>query len=82
MLTLTWLREESMDEAPVIYTGKNSPEEVALKLLHEIAHVENIGVRGDTRTNKPDRKWILDTYAECLDVVRNPHVRVRLIKAR
>jgi hypothetical protein len=26
-------------------------------------------------TEQPNRKWILDTYAECLNAVRVPHAR-------
>ncbi len=62
-------------ETPVIHVGENSPEEAALKLLRYVASVE----RKTLHTTTPgsgempaDRKWILDTYAECLKAVRNP----------
>lgn len=60
-----------MADAPVVHIGENSPEEVALKLLRMIADVEKKRL---FHSNEPmaDRKYILDTYAECLKAVRNP----------
>ena len=53
-----------------------SPEAIALKLLLEVAKAEGkdtyTGPGGDTLA---DRKWILDTYAECLLTVTQPHTR-------
>lgn len=45
------------------------PEEVAYKLLLQIARSENKGAPND-RLQDADRKWILDTYAECLEAVK------------
>ena len=43
-----------------------TPEAVALRLFEIIAGHEGKSNAG------ADRKWVLDTYAECLRVVRNP----------
>ncbi|HWY63432.1 MAG TPA: hypothetical protein VNW15_16140 [Rhizomicrobium sp.] len=53
--------------------GGPSPEEVAYKLLYVVAWGEDKDLDG---WGKADRKWILDTYAECLLAVRNPADRV------
>jgi hypothetical protein len=62
----------------VVHIGENSPEQVAYRLMHEIAAIE---AKSFSRTPGPgyqsaDRKWILETYAECLNAVRVPHARV------
>ena len=62
-----------MADAPVVHIGANSPEEVARKLMREIARVEqrsfNIAkMRPDWKA--ADRRWILNTYAECLEAVK------------
>jgi hypothetical protein len=49
-----------------VHIGENSPEQVAFKLLEQIAAHEN--------WHMPDRKKILDTYAECLRAVRGNRV--------
>lgn len=57
---------------PVESHGSPSPEEVAYKLMYVVAWSENIDLDA---WGKADRKWILDTYAECLLTVRNPASR-------
>ena len=52
--------------------GSPSKEEVAYKLLYLVAWSENKDLDA---WGKADRKWILDTYAECLQTVREPGVR-------
>jgi hypothetical protein len=52
--------------------GGQSPEEIAYKLLYLVSWGENIDLEGWA---KADRKWILDTYAECLLTVKNPGAR-------
>jgi len=52
-------------------TDSNAPEFAALKLLHIIASVEGKDILGHGGTT-PDRNWVLETYAECLMVVRQP----------
>ena len=51
---------------------RGGPEEVAFKLLYAVAWAENVDLEGWAKT---DRKWILDTYAECLLTVQNPAQR-------
>lgn len=61
-----------MADAPVVHIGENSPEKIAHLLLHEIARVEGkIFFRSDKHPGDTtaDRKWILDTYAECIEAV-------------
>jgi len=53
--------------------GGPSPEDVAHKLLYAVAWSENIDLDGWAKT---DRKWILDTYAECLLTVKDPAARM------
>jgi hypothetical protein len=53
--------------------GGHSPEDIAFKLLYAISWSENIDLEG---WGKTDRKWILDTYAECLLAVKNPAERM------
>jgi hypothetical protein len=53
----------------VVHIGENSPEQVALKLLDVIANVEKRSLTS-LGPNPADRKWLLDTYAECLEAVR------------
>jgi hypothetical protein len=73
------------DEA-VVHTGGNTPEQVAYKLMHDIAAIEGkallavTGAPGAAASGRggkelPDRKWLLDTYAECLLAVRHPDGR-------
>lgn len=62
-----------MANAPVVHIGENSPQKVALELLEKIAAVEQRAFTQPDPHNpfipgwtSADRKWILDTYAECL----------------
>ena len=67
-----------MADAPVVHIGENSPERVAYDLMLNIAYTEKIRIGGGPTGNSaagsgdkpPDRKWILDAYAECLQAVR------------
>jgi hypothetical protein len=56
------------DKQTVVHIGENSPQEVAYKLMQEIAKAEDKYLKstGTGGQSKADRKWILDTYAECL----------------
>jgi hypothetical protein len=58
---------------PIKIYGGQSPEEIAFKLLYAISWGENIDLEA---WGKADRKWILDTYAECLQTVQNPVARI------
>ena len=63
-----------MAEQTVVHIGENSPEQVAYKLMKDIANVEGKVLYKDQ--NSADRQWILDTYAECLQAVRKPYGRL------
>jgi hypothetical protein len=65
-------REAKVAEAANVHIERNSPEEVAFKLLYEIAAAEGIQMRLAGGSKKPDRQWILDAYAECIMAVREP----------
>ncbi len=66
-----------MADAPVVHIGENSPEEVAFKLLHVIAKCESkkLYVDKDNSSQTADRKWILETYTECIEAVKGHRVR-------
>jgi hypothetical protein len=64
-----------MADAPIVHIGENSPEQVAFKLLQTVAFVEKKRLTSQNAGGDPDRKWILDTYAECIRAVREPHLR-------
>jgi hypothetical protein len=64
------------DTPVVIHQGENSPEQVAYELLKTIASNEGKTLRGSPTANaSAERKWLLDTYAECLLAVRAPQER-------
>lgn len=48
--------------------GEGTAESVALKLYWEVI--------GNEAQPRRDRKYILDTYAECLKAVKNPAARL------
>jgi len=61
------------ENALVVHAGENSPEQIAYKLLLTIAENEKKPLHSTgTAPTTADRKWLLDTYAECLLAVRNP----------
>jgi hypothetical protein len=59
-----------MPEQIVARVGENSAEEVAYKLLFDI-------IRNERGSKVSDRKWFLDTYAECLLAVKYPKERLQ-----
>lgn len=64
----------------IVHIGENSPEQVALKLFEMVAKVEERKLyvdRSDRSGGAADRKYILDTYAECLLAVTVPSGRSR-----
>lgn len=53
-----------------------TPEAVAYALMREIAAAEGMALGGEAAGGKaPDRKWILEAYAECLKCVRTEVVK-------
>jgi hypothetical protein len=61
-----------MTDKPVVHIGENSPEQVALKLVEVLARLEkkSLYASNDHDKDVADRKWLLDTYAECLKTVQ------------
>ncbi|THD61070.1 hypothetical protein [Phenylobacterium sp.] len=67
-----------MADAKIMNVGENTPEHVAFKLLEIIA--SNEGKRLTTNmagSATAERKWLLDTYAECLIAVAIPLRRLK-----
>ena len=62
-----------MAEQTVVHMGENSPEQVAYRLMQDVARVENkllhANVVAPDQTSA-DRQWILGTYVECVRAVR------------
>lgn len=60
-----------MADAPVVHIGENSPQQVAYKLLETIAKLEKkeLVSRPNADWSMADRKWLLDTYVECIEAV-------------
>ena len=55
-----------MADQNIVHIGENSPEQVAYKLLHKVERAEGkVDAGGDPKPGT-DRKWILETSAECL----------------
>jgi hypothetical protein len=52
-----------------------TPEAAALRLLDIVAFVEGKRIPGTQGSHDADRKWVLDTYTECLRAVTDPHGR-------
>ena len=65
-------RMKMADQASVVHIGENSPEEVAFKLLKEVAAAEGMSMYAGPGGQKPTRAWLLQTYGDCLRAVRNP----------
>lgn len=57
-------------------TGSWTPEHIAYVLLMAIAKGEGKSLTGGSTGVAPDRKWLLDTFAECMLAVRDPDKRL------
>jgi hypothetical protein len=65
-----------MADRTTVHMGENSPEYIAYLLLTTLASNEQKSLHGGpSGPAKADRKWLLDTYAECLRAVQDPHGR-------
>jgi hypothetical protein len=55
----------------------NTPEFIAYQLFQHVAAVEKRELQPPVSQGKTnaDRAWILQTYAQCLECVRNPNAR-------
>ena len=71
------LWEMNMADKAVVHIGENSPEKIAYSLLQDIMHIEGRTISPTSINGKTpvDRKWLLDTYAECIRAVTVPHAR-------
>jgi hypothetical protein len=64
-----------MADPTIVHIGENSPEQVAYKLMQEVAEVEQIALHGgdlQPQWKRADRTWILTAYRECLHAVKSP----------
>ena len=52
-----------MAENTVVHIGENSPEQVAYKLMRDIARAEKVSLEGTNITS--NREWIIKTYIMC-----------------
>ena len=66
-----------MAEKSAAPIGDNTPEFMAYRLLHEIMASEKMSPVGGGDTKRADRKYILDTYAECMMAIKSPETRRR-----
>ncbi len=58
-----------MADSPVVQIGENSREEVAFKLWIRVGSAEGKLNPSGFPKEEVDRKWMLGTFAECLDAV-------------
>ena len=65
------------DAAPAVPISENSLEEAALKLLEMLALSEIKRLQGLAGPATGDRKWLLNTYSECLDGIRGKRICAR-----
>ena len=59
-----------MADLPVSRAVENTPEYIAYQLLERVADLEGMALSRDGKDKLANRKWLLDTYAECLDAAR------------
>jgi hypothetical protein len=57
-------------------TSSWTPEHIAYNLLGIIAKQEGKSLGGKLTGSLPDKKWLLDTFAECMEAVRDPSHRL------
>jgi hypothetical protein len=57
-------------------TGSWTPEHIAYVLLGVVARAEQRSLNKTDTGAVPDRKWLLDTFAECMRAVENPDKRL------
>jgi len=66
-----------MSETVTLHVAENTAAYVGWKLFIEVANAEKKHVyHGQGHELSGDRKWILDTYAECLLAVTDPRARM------
>jgi hypothetical protein len=62
-------------------TGSWTPEHIAYVLLGIVARSEGKTLGSAANGNPPDRKWLLDTFAECIQAVKAPDQRLEKPKS-
>ena len=68
-----------MNDQPSDHAVEDTAEHMAYRLFLHICNLETKNLHGDPSKDRTlaDRKWVLDTYAECLRAVRAPESRKR-----
>ena len=59
--------------------AENTPEKIALDLMGKIADAEGKILAGSDKN--VNRAWLLRTYAQCLETVRNPNLVHEFLEA-
>lgn len=59
--------------------GTKMPEDIAYNLMIDIARTEKIALGGDTPNGS--REWIIRTYCQCLQAMRNPSDAAAILAA-
>lgn len=59
-----------MSDKSVIHMGENSPEQVAYKLMGQLARTDGYTLGG--MGEAPPREWIIKTFSACLMAIRAP----------
>lgn len=57
-------------------TGSWTPEHIAYVLLGVVARAEQKALHKTDAGAVPDRKWLLDAFAECMRAVKDPDKRL------
>jgi hypothetical protein len=57
-------------------TGSWTPEHIAYILLTVVAKREGKSLGASSTEVTADRKWLLDTFAECMQAVKDPNRRL------
>ncbi|MGD9536426.1 MAG: hypothetical protein AB7P52_09595 [Alphaproteobacteria bacterium] len=64
-----------MADRPIVHLGKNSPEQVAWRLMQTIMQAEaktaNPLIAKDGGEELVDRRYLIGLYRDCLQTVRN-----------
>ena len=61
-----------MADKPAVQIGENTAEYIAYRLMHEIMAAEKMSLVGGGDTKRVDRRYLLDSFAECMLAVSNP----------
>jgi hypothetical protein len=56
--------------------GSWTPEHIGYVLLGIVARAEQKALHKTESGATPDRKWLLDTFAECMQAVKDPNKRL------